>query len=61
MNRNENVTVPRETERPLRDDELEAVNGGVNNANAIDALINTAGRAAKTEICYMTQCVEWPF
>jgi hypothetical protein len=66
MDRIENVTAhPGETERPLRDEELEAVNGGVNNASPMDPLINTAGRnqqaAHKTEICYVTTCVEWPF
>jgi hypothetical protein len=45
MNRIESMTShPGETERPLRDDELEAVNGGVNNGSPMDPLINTAGR-----------------
>jgi hypothetical protein len=45
MNRIESMTShPGETERPLRDDELEAVNGGVNNSSPMDPLINTAGR-----------------
>jgi hypothetical protein len=45
MDRIENVIArPGETERPLRDDEFEAVNGGVNNRSPMDPLINTAGR-----------------
>jgi hypothetical protein len=32
------------TDRVLRDDELDAASGGVNNASPMDPLINTAGR-----------------
>jgi hypothetical protein len=58
MDRIENVTAhPGEPERPLRDEELEAVNGGT--VRALGGP-DTGPQARKTEICIMTTCYEWP-
>ena len=59
MNGTENVAERRgETERALRDEELEAVNGGT--IRALGGPDTGPQAAHKTQICIVTTCYEWP-
>jgi hypothetical protein len=59
MSRIENATAhPGETERPLRDDELEVVNGGT--IRALGGPDTGPQAAGKPQICIATTCYEWP-